>query len=180
MVHHGRVRIFDSPNFGPGCVGVSSCWSGSAFLMLTGLLAMGCMLGPGQKQMYEGPPLPKEQVGIVRSGCGMDSGLSIRVMQIDGKDVSDPCADFALLPGEHQLEVGAKRLAPALQTGTLRSGAVLGAPPAPFPAEARQEQVLWTSPSTLRISCTVGAGQEVIIIGSGMGEEWGARCQSSR
>lgn len=177
---HDRVGFFDSPNLDPRCVGISSRRSGSACLILTGLIAMGCALGTGQKQMYEGPPLPKEQVGIVRSGCGMDSGLSIRVMQIDGKDVSDPCADFALLPGEHQLEVGAKRLAPALQTGTLRSGAVLGAPPAPFPAEARQEHVLWTSPSTLRITCTVGAGQEVIIIGSGMGEEWGARCQSSR
>jgi hypothetical protein len=180
MMQHERIRRFDSPTLDPGCFGVSQRWSGSAFLMLTGLLAMGCALGPGQTQMYEGPPLPKEQVGIVRNGCGMDSGLSIRVMQIDGKDVPDPCADFALLPGEHQLEVGAKRLAPALQTGTMRSGGVLGAPPAPFPAEARQEQVLWTSPSTLRITCRVMAGQEVIIIGTGTGEEWGARCQSSR
>lgn len=30
-------------------------------------------------------------------------------------------------------------------------------------AEARQEHVLWTSPSTLRITCTVMARQEVTV-----------------
>jgi hypothetical protein len=153
--------------------------SGNAFLILTALLFLGCGLGPSPKQMYEGPPLPKEQVGIVRNGCGVGSGLSIMVLQIDGKNVPDPCADFALLPGEHQLEVGAKRLVPRLQTGTMRSGAVLGAPPAASPAEARQEQVIWTSPSTLRVTCRVQAGQEVTLVGTGMGEEWGAGCQQS-
>ena len=179
-MHHERVGHSGGPALEPCCFGISSRRSGSAVLMLTGLLAMGCALGPSPKQMYDGPPLPSKQVGILRSGCGMDSGLSIRVMQIDGKDVSDPCADFALLPGEHQLEVGAKRLAPALQTGMMRSGAVLGAPPASSPVEARQEQVLWTSPSTLRITCTVGAGQEVLLVGTATGDEWAARCQRSR
>jgi len=48
--------------------------------------------------MYDGPPLPKEQGGIVRSGCIEQSGLTILTTQIDGKAIADGCTDFALLP----------------------------------------------------------------------------------
>jgi hypothetical protein len=155
--------------------------SSSTLVILMGLWALGCALGPGPKQMYEGPPRSKEQVGILRNGCAVETGLSIMVMQIDGKNVPDPCADLALLPGDHQLEVGAKQLVPRLQTGTMRSGAVLGAPPAASPAEARREQVIWTSPSTLSISCKVGAGEEMLIVGTRqMGDEWQARCEQAK
>ena len=78
-----------------------------------GLFCAGCA---GPVQMYEGAALPKEQVGIVRGGCQTGSGLSIMIVQIDGKEVSDVCADFALLPGEHHLEVTGKRLAPRIDT----------------------------------------------------------------
>lgn len=158
---------------------LSSRQSVSAFLMLTGLLAIGCALSPSPRQMYEGAPLPKEQVGIVRSGCVAGPGLTIMTTQIDGKDISDVCADFALLPGEHQLELSAKRLAPKIDTPMIRSGSVLGAPPSPMGATPDEESsVIWASSSPLRITCTVQAGQEVTIVGSrGMGEEWQARCQ---
>lgn len=175
---YARARILDCKCADRSCFGISSRHSSSVFLMLAALLALSCSLGPTPKQMYEGPPLPKEQVGIVRNGCAVETGLSIMVMHIDGKNVPDPCADFALLPGEHQIELSAKQLGPRLQTGTMRSGGVLGAPPAASPAEARPEQVIWTSPSTLSIPCTVGAGQEVILVGARqMGDEWQAGCQ---
>jgi hypothetical protein len=109
----------------------------------------------------------------------MGTGLSIMTTQIDGKDISDFCADFALLPGEHQIDVSAKQLGPKLETGMMGSGRVMGAPP--FPTGARPEQgsqVIWSSPSTLQISCTVVAGKEVTIVGTGgAGQEWQARCQ---
>jgi hypothetical protein len=132
--------------------------------------------------MYAGAPLPKELVGIIRSGCIAGSGLSIMTTQIDGKDVSDICADFALLPGEHQIEVSAKRLVPKLETGMMGSGSVLGGPPSPMDARPQQgSQVIWASPSPLRITCTVRAGQEVIIVGTGgVGQEWQARCQERK
>jgi hypothetical protein len=129
--------------------------------------------------MYEGAPLPKEQVGIVRSGCVAGPGLTIMTTQIDGKDISDVCADFALLPGEHQIELSAKQLTPKLEPSMLRSGSVLGAPPSPRGAQPEQgSQVIWASTSPLRITCTVRAGQEVSIVGArGMDQEWQARCQ---
>ena len=98
-----RARILDCKCADRSCFGISSR-SSSAFFMLAALLALSCSLGPTPKQMYEGPPLPKEQVGIVRNGCAVETGLSIMVMHIDGKNVPDPCADFALLPGEHQIK----------------------------------------------------------------------------
>lgn len=129
--------------------------------------------------MYEGAPLPKEQVGIVRSGCVAGPGLKIMTTQINGKEISDVCADFALLPGEHQIELSAEQLVPKLETGMLRSGSVLGAPPTSTGAGPEQtSQVIWASQSPLRITCTVRAGQEVTIVGTrGMGQEWEARCQ---
>jgi hypothetical protein len=131
--------------------------------------------------MYEGAPLPKEQVGIVRSGCVAGPGLTIMTTQIDGKGISDVCADFALLPGEHQIELSAKQLAPKLEHRTLGSGPVpLGAPPTPPMSTSQEEvsQVIWASTSPLRITCTVRAGQEVTIVGARrMDQEWQARCQ---
>jgi hypothetical protein len=59
--------------------------------------------------MYEGPPLPKEQVGILHSGCTDGVGLTILTMQIDGKDIADGCADLALLPGEYHLKLSARQ-----------------------------------------------------------------------
>jgi hypothetical protein len=149
------------------------------FLTVVGLVCVGCALNPSPQQMYEGVPLPKEQVGIVRTGCKMGSGLTIMIVQIDGKEVSDVCADFALLPGEHHLEVSGKRLAPRMDTPMIRSGSVLGAPPSPMGATPEQESsVIWSSQSPLRITCTVQAGQEVTIVGTvGTGPDWDARCQ---
>lgn len=164
----------------PCCFGISSRQCCSVFLILTGLMAVGCVLTPSPQQMYEGEQLPEEQVGIVRSGCVVGSGLTIMTTQIDGKDISDVCADFALLPGDHQFELSAKRLVPKLETGMMGSGSVLGAPPSPPGARSDQaSQVIWASPSPLRITCTVLAGQEVIIVGTGgmVGQEWQARCQ---
>lgn len=162
-----------------GCSGITSGRPCSVFLILTGLLAIGCALNPGPRQMYEGAPLPKEQVGIIRSGCIMGTGLSIMTTRIDGKDISDFCADFALLPGEHQIEVSAQRLGPKLETGTMGSERVMGAPRFPMGGIPDQtSQVIWSSPSTLQISCTVVAGKEVTIVGTGgAGQEWQARCQ---
>lgn len=163
----------------PGCFAIPSRGPCSAFLILTGLLAIGCALNPGPRQMYEGAPLPKEQVGIIRSGCMMGNGLTIMTTQIDGKEISDFCADFALLPGEHQIEVSAKQLGPKLETRMMGSGRVMGAPPFPMGAVPEQGyQVIWSSPSTLQITCTVLAGREVTIVGTGgVGQEWQARCQ---
>jgi hypothetical protein len=128
--------------------------------------------------MYEGPPLPKEQVGIVRSGCMEESGLTIMITQIDGKVVADGCADFALLPGDHHIELSAKQQSPKAEIPVTGSGMVFGRP---TPMASRPEEgsrVVWASTSPLRIPCRVQAGQEVIIVGTkGMGEDWQARCQ---
>jgi hypothetical protein len=163
----------------PSFVGISLRRLCSACLILTGLLAISCALSPSPRQMYEGAPLPKEQVGIVRSGCVAGPGLKIMATQIDGKEISDVCADFALLPGEHQIELSAEQLVPKLETGMLRSGSVLGAPPFPMSVQPDQtSQVVWASQSPLRITCSLRAGEEVTIVGTrGMGQEWEARCQ---
>ena len=162
-----------------GVFGIASRRSGHAFLLLTGLVAVGCAQSLNPRQMYEGPPLPKEQVGIVRNGCTEGSGLRIMTTQIDGKDIADGCADFALLPGEHHLELSAKQQSPKADAPVMSSGMVLGG--RPFPTGARPEEgsrVVWASTSPLRITCRVQAGQEVIIVGSkGMGEDWQAGCQ---
>jgi hypothetical protein len=149
------------------------------FLIVVGLFCVGCALLPEPVQMYEGASLPKEQVGIVRNACQTGSGLSIMIVQIDGKDVSDVCADFALLPGEHYMEVSGKRMAPRIDTPMIRSGSALGAPPSPVGASSGQESsVIWASRSPLRITCTIQAGQEVTIVGTvGTGADWEARCQ---
>lgn len=129
--------------------------------------------------MYEGPPLPKEQIGILRSECRVGSGLIIMTTQIDGKDIADGCADFALSPGDHHIELSAKQLSPKLETYVVGSGTSLMPPPAPMGTRPEQDsQVIWASTSPLRITCTVQAGQEVIIVGTkGVGEDWSARCQ---
>jgi hypothetical protein len=149
-----------------------------AVLLLTGLVAVSCAQSLSPRQMYEGPPLPKEQVGIVRSGCTEGSGLTIMTTQIDGKDVTDGCADFALLPGEHHLELNAKQQSPKTEIPVTGSGMVFGRP---TPMASRPEEgsrVVWASTSPLRITCRVQAGKEVIIVGAqGMGDDWQARCQ---
>jgi hypothetical protein len=162
----------------PGVFGISSRRSCHAFLILTGLVAIGCALSPSPRKMYEGPPLPKEQIGILRSGCFAGSGLTIMTTQIDGKDIDDGCADFALSPGEHHIELSAKQLSPKLEPhymvtpGNLPGRAPIGARP------EQVSQVIWASTSPLRITCRVQAGQEIIIIGTkGEGEDWLARCQ---
>jgi hypothetical protein len=158
---------------------LSSRRSCSACLILTGLLAIGCALNPSPRQMYEGAPLPKEQVGIVRSGCVAGPGLTIMTTQIDGKGISDVCADFALLPGEHQIELSAKQLVPKIETDMTGTGTILGGPQSRMgPRPEQGSQVIWASTSPLQITCTVRAGQEVTIVGSRrMGQEWQARCQ---
>jgi len=157
-----------------------SAWQAcGGFLTMVGLFCVGCAIIPEPVQMYEGASLPKEQVGIVRSACQTASGLSIMIVKIDSKDISDVCADFALLPGEHHMEVSGKRNAPRIDTPMIRSGSVLGAPPSPVGASSGQESsVIWASQSPLPITCTIQAGQEVIIVGNaGTGPEWEARCQ---
>ncbi len=148
------------------------------FLLLTGLMAIGCVQILTPRQMYDGPPLPKEQVGIVRSGCSEGSGLTIMTTQIDGKDIADGCADFALLPGDHHLELSAEEQSPKAEILVTGSGMVFGRP---TPMASRPEEgsrVVWASTSPLRITCSVRAGQEVLILGSkGMGQDWQARCQ---
>jgi hypothetical protein len=129
--------------------------------------------------MYEGLSLPKEQVGIVRSACQTGPGLTIMIVRIDDKDVKNACADFALLPGDHHLELSAKRLAPKMDTPMIRSGSMMGAPPSPSGATPDEElPVIWASSSPLRITCRIQAGQEVTVVGSvGAGNEWEAHCQ---
>src|SRR5262245_22248265 len=164
----------------PGVFEKSSRRSRHLFLILTGFVAIGCAaLSPSPQKMYEGPPLPKEQIGILYSGCRMESGLTIMTTQIDGKDIADGCADFALLPGEHHIELSAKQLSPSLEPYVNTSGPILGRYPAPMGTRPEQEaQVIWASTSPLRITCTVQAGQEIIIVGiKGEGEDWLARCQ---
>ena len=129
--------------------------------------------------MYEGASLPKEQVGIVRSACKTGPGLTIMIVRIDDKDITNGCADFALLPGDHKLELSAKQLAPRIDTPMIRSGSAMGAPPSPIGGTQDEElPVIWASTSPLRITCTLQAGQEITIIGNvGRGSEWEARCQ---
>jgi hypothetical protein len=163
-----------------GVFGISSRRSCHAFLIVTGLVAIGCALSPSPQKMYEGPPLPKEQIGILHSGCRVGSGLTIMTTQIDGKDIADGCADFALSPGEHHIELSAKQLSPKLEPYVVSSGTtILGRSPAPMGTRPEHDsQVIWASTSPLRITCRVQAGQEVIIVGSkGVGEDWLARCQ---
>jgi hypothetical protein len=150
-----------------------------AFLLLTAVVVMGCAASLSPQQMYDGPPLPKEQVAIVHSGCIERSGLTIMTTQIDGKDVAHGCSDFALLPGEHHIELSAKQQSPKADAPVMSSGMVLGGRPAPTGARPNEEsRVIWASTSPLRITCTVQAGQEVIIVGAkGLGEDWQARCQ---
>jgi len=150
----------------------------SRCLLLAVLFNGGCGLWAGPVQMYEGSSLPKEQVGIVRSACKTGPGLTIMIVRIDDKDITNGCADFALMPGDHTLELSAKQLAPRLDTPMIRSGSALGAPPSPSGATPEEEPpVIWASSSPLRISCTVLAGEEVSIIGKvGTGSDWEARC----
>jgi len=158
----------------------ASAWKDiRACLTVMGFLCAGCVLGDRPVQMYEGAALPKEQVGIVRNACKTGPGLTIMVVRIDDKDVTDDCADFALLPGDHHFELSAKKLAPTIDTPMIRSGSVLGAPPSPVgPSRKEESSVIWSSSSPLRITCTVRAGQEVGIVGSaGTGSDWDARCQ---
>ena len=154
-------------------------WQLCGGLIVVGLLSGGCGLRASPIQMYEGPSLPNEQVGIVRSACKTGPGLTIMIVRIDDKDINNVCADFALLPGDHNLELSAKQLGPRLDTPMIRSGSVLGAPPSPTGYSAEQElPVIWASSSPLRINCTVQAGQEVTIIGNvRTGQDWEAECQ---
>lgn len=148
-------------------------------LIVVGLLNGGCGLRATPVQMYEGAALPKEQVGIVRNACKTSPGLTIMISRIDDKDVPNTCADFALLPGDHTLELSAKRLGPKIDTPMIRSGSALGAPPSPVATSQDEElPVLWASTSPLRITCAVPAGQEVTVVGAvGTGAEWEAHCQ---
>lgn len=151
-------------------------------LAVVGFFCAGCALSGRPVQMYEGASLPKEQVGIVRSACRMGPGLTIMIVRLDDKEISNVCADFAVLPGDHNLELSAKRLAPKIDTPMIRSGSVLGAPPSPMGATPDDESsVIWASSSPLRITCTVQAGQEVTIVGNaGTGPDWEARCQERK
>ena len=111
----------------------ASCWQlCGGCLIVVGLLSGGCGLRASPVQMYEGASLPKEQVGIVRSACKTGPGLTIMIVRIDDKDITNGCADFALLPGDHKLELSAKQLAPRIDTPMIRSGSVMGAPPSPI------------------------------------------------
>ena len=162
----------------PGVFRISSQRSRHVLLILMGLVAIGCALSPSPQKMYEGPPLPKEQIGILHSGCRIGSGLTLMTTQIDGQDIADGCADFALSPGEHHIELSAKQLSPKLEPYVLSSGAVLGRPAPMGTGPGQESQVIWTSTSPLRITCTVQAGKEVVIVGTkGEGEDWLARCQ---
>ena len=109
-------------------------------------------------------------VGLLSGGCVLRA--------IDDKDITNGCADFALLPGDHKLELSAKQLAPRIDTPMIRSGSVLGAPPSPVGATDEELPVIWASTSPLRVTCSLQAGQEVIIIGNvGKGQDWEAQCQ---
>ena len=148
-------------------------------LIVAGLLTGGCALRASPVQMYEGPSLPTEQVSIVRSACKTGAGLTIMIVRIDDKDVRNACADFALLPGDHKLELSAKRLAPRIETPMIRSGSATGPPPSTVGASQDEDlPVIWASSSPLRISCTLRPGQEVTITGNaGTGPDWQAQCQ---
>lgn len=147
-------------------------------LVLLGFLCVGCALGSTPRQMYEGPMLPKEQVGLIRTGCATEGRLNIMVLRLDGTSISDVCADFAVLPGEHQLELSAEQMSLALAAPPMASGGILGAP-VPAAGTAQQApQIVWRSESPLRISCAVSAGKEVTISGARTtGNDWQAHCQ---
>ena len=159
--------------------GISSWQLYGGGLVVAGILTGGCALRASPVQMYEGPSLPKEQVSILRAACKTTPGLTIMIMRIDDKDVRNGCADFALLPGDHQLELSAKQLAPRIDTPMIRSGSAMGAPPSTIGASQDEDlPVIWASSSPLRISCTLKTGQEVIIVGNaGKGSDWEARCR---
>src|SRR5262245_54828914 len=108
-------------------------------LIVLGMLSDGCGLKASPVQMYEGAPLPNEQVGIVRSACTTGPGLTIMIARIDEKNVPNVCSDFALLPGDHKLELNAKRLGPKIDTPMIRSGSALGAPPTPVGTSQEEE-----------------------------------------
>lgn len=147
-------------------------------LLAIGVLVVGCGHRAAPVQLYEGVSLPNEQVGIIRSACTTGPGLTIMIVRIDDKAIAKVCEDFALLPGEHHLELNAKQLAPRMDMPMIRSGSVLGAPPSPVGATDEELPVIWASSSPLRITCTLQAGQEVTIVGhAGTGPAWDARCQ---
>ena len=152
-------------------------WS-AGFVLLLGGLSVGCALTSTPRQMYDGPPLPKEQIGTIKSGCGSEGRLNIMVMRVDGKDLSDVCADLSVLPGDHQLDLSAEEMALSLAAPPMASGGVLGAPMPGSGTPQQGPQVVWRSQSPLLITCTVPAGKEVTIVGSrGAGSNWQARCQ---
>ena len=125
-------------------------------LVVVGLVSGGCALRASPVQMYEGPALPKEQIGVVRSACQTGPGLTVMIVRIDDKDVKNVCADYALLPGDHNLELNAKRLAPRMDTPMIRSGSAMGAPPSPIGANTDEElPVVWASSSPLRSTCAL-------------------------
>jgi len=161
--------------------GMSSWQLYGGGLVVAGILTGGCALRASPVQMYEGPSLPKEQVSILRAACKTTPGLTIMIMRIDDKDVRNGCADFALLPGDHQLELSAKQLAPRIDTPMIRSGSAMGAPPSTIGASQDEDlPVIWASSSPLRISCTLRPGQEVTITGTARtGPEWQAQCQEA-
>ena len=158
---------------------ISSRQLSGAFLATIGLWCLGCALNPAPKQMYDGPLLPKEQVGIIRTGCAPEGRLNIMVLRLDGKEISDVCADFAVVPGEHQLELSAEQMAMALAAPPMTSGGILGAPVGGMSGTPQQSpQPVWRSEVPLRIACTVAAGKEVTIAGSRTaGKDWQAGCQ---
>ncbi len=49
--------------------------------------------------MYEGASLPKEQVGIVRSACKTGPGLTIMIVRIDDKDITNGLRGFRTAAG---------------------------------------------------------------------------------
>jgi len=142
-------------------------------------LYIGCALAPSPRQMYEGPQLPKEQVGIIRSGCTPEGRLNIMILKVDGKEVPDVCADFSTLPGDHQLELSAEQAALNVVAPTMGTGGVLGAPLPGMSGTAQQvPQMVWRAPSPLLITCAVPAGSEVTVIGNRTtGSDWEAHCQ---
>jgi hypothetical protein len=101
------------------------------------------------------------------------------IVGLDGKDIQDVCADFAVLPGDHRLDLTAELRAPKLGSPMMGSGGVLGAPPSAASGGQQQgSRVIWQSQTPLPITCTVRAGQEVVIVGTaGTGPDWQARCQ---
>ena len=148
-------------------------------LIVVGLLSDGCGLRAGPVQMYEGPLLVNQEIGIVRNACKTGPGLTIMIVRIDDKDIKEVCADFALLPGDHILELTAKEMGPRMDTPMISSGTMMGAPPSRIGATPDDDlPVIWASSSPLRITCSLHAGQEVTIIGNiGTGRDWEAECR---